>query len=184
MININDIPWESLTYSDIEKSLSSIDESFFFEFKEDKVQPSKIAEEVSAFSNTFGGYMFLGVDDDKKINGCEEWNEQRIYTVMHDSITPLPHFDVKRFENEMGIVVYVIRIDEGPETPYITNKGHIYERVSSSSCVVKDASKLTQLYIKRLDRLKDIERKITIHPIETGKSDNIIGYIDIGFDVV
>ena len=51
----------SLTPADIESAISEIDfdESFYFELKDDRVSPKKMMEEVSAFSNTFGGYIFL-----------------------------------------------------------------------------------------------------------------------------
>lgn len=139
-------------------------------------------EEVSAFSNTFGGYIFLGVTDQKQIEGCAEWNEQRIYTTIHDSITPTPSFDVKRFTIDTKIV-YVIRIDEGSEPPYITSSGKIYERLSSGSFVIKDSSKLSQIYNKREQLLAKMEQKIAIPPVYEN-TNNIYGYIDSGFCLV
>jgi len=160
VININSKEWAELAESDIVEFLSSpeTEESFFFEFKDDRVNSKKVAEEISALANTYGGYIFLGVSDDKKIEGCTAWNEQRIQTTIHDSITPTPSFDVKKFVCENQIV-FVIRIDEGAEPPYITSQGKIYERLSSGSCVVKDSARLTQMYNKqetRLQRLMDV----------------------------
>ena len=138
MININGKEWNKLAASDIQAVISGqdFDESFYFELKDDKVSNKKLMEEVSAFANTFGGYIFLGVTDQKQIEGCTEWNEQRIHTTIHDSITPTPSFDVKRFTIDTKIV-YVIRVDEGSEPPYITSSGKIYERLSSGSFVIK-----------------------------------------------
>ena len=83
MININNKPWEKLRLSDIEKFLcSSTDENFFYEFKSDNEEPSKLIKEISAFANTYGGYIFLGINDDKKIGGCTKWTEQRIHTTI------------------------------------------------------------------------------------------------------
>lgn len=97
MVNINGKEWTKLEPLDIQRVISEqdFDESFYFEFKEDRVSNKKITEEISAFANTFGGYIFLGVSDDKQIEGCVDWNEQRIHTTIHDSITPTPSFDVK-----------------------------------------------------------------------------------------
>ena len=97
MIGINNKNWDELQFSDIEELLAEIDENFFFEFKSDDVNPQKLIKEISAFANTYGGYILLGVDDDKTISGCDSWNEQRIHTTIHDSITPTPIFDVKKF---------------------------------------------------------------------------------------
>jgi hypothetical protein len=59
---------------------STEDENFFFEFKADDETPAKLVKEVSAFSNTYGGYILFGINDDKTIGGCQKWTEQRIHT--------------------------------------------------------------------------------------------------------
>ena len=184
MININGKEWNKLASSDIQTIISGqdFDESFYFELKDDKVSNKKLMEEVSAFSNTFGGYIILGVTDQKQIEGCTAWNEQRIHTTIHDSITPTPSFDVKRFTIGTDIV-YVIRIDEGSEPPYITSSGKIYERLSSGSFVIKDSSKLSQIYNKREQLLAKMEQKISIPPVYEN-TNNIYGYIDSGFCLV
>ena len=184
MVNINGKEWMNLTPADIQSAIAEIDfdESFYFELKDDRVSPKKMMEEVSAFSNTFGGYIFLGVSDDKQIEGCAEWNEQRIHTAIHDSITPTPSFDVKKFTFDTS-VVYVIKIDEGSEPPYITSSGKIYERLSSGSFAIKDSSKLSQIYNKREQLLAKMEKKVSIPPVYEN-SNNIYGYVDIGFTLV
>lgn len=184
MVNINGIEWLKLKPSDVQAVISEQDfeESFYFEFKDDRVSNKKLQEEVSAFANTFGGYIFLGVSDDKQIEGCTTWNEQRIHTTIHDSITPTPPFDVRKFTFDTRSV-YVVKIDEGSEPPYITSNGKIYERLSSGSFPIKDSSKLSQIYNKREQLLTKMEKKISIPPV-CENSNNIYGYIDIGFSLV
>ena len=76
MININNKEWGKLRLSDIQKHLSGDDdESFFFEYKEDDVKPDHLIKEVSAFANTYGGYIIIGVNDNKEIIGCSKWTE-------------------------------------------------------------------------------------------------------------
>ena len=186
MININNKPWEKLRVSDIEKFLnSSTDENFFYEFKSDNEDPPKLIKEISAFANTYGGYIFLGVNDDKTIGGCTKWTEQRIHTTIHDSITPTPNFDVKKFISSAG-KVFVIKIDEGTMPPYVTNKGQIFERVSSGSFPIKESSKLAQLYNKRSDQLVRIKNKIELPEIDMSGDtpNNLCAYLDLGFSVV
>ena len=59
MVNINGKEWSALEPADIQAVIDEqdFDESFYFEFKDDKVAPKKLMEEVSAFANTFGGYI-------------------------------------------------------------------------------------------------------------------------------
>lgn len=184
MININGKDWFDLTPSDVQAILNEQDtnESFFFEFKDDRVTTKKLIEEVSAFANTFGGYIFLGISDDKEILGCSDWDEQRIHTTIHDSITPIPSFDIKKFTYD-SIIIYVIKIDEGIEPPYITSNGKIYERISSGSFVVNNSTRLSQMYVKREQLLENMEKQITIPPVSSN-ANNIYGYIDTGFTLV
>lgn len=181
MVIINGKEWSALEPADIQTVINEqvFEESFYFEFKDDKVAPKKFIEEVSAFANTFGGYIFIGISDDKKIEGCTAWNEQRIHTTMHDSITPTPSFDVKKFTCGDKIV-FVIKIDEGSEPPYITSAGKIYERLSSGSFSIKDSVRLSQIYNKREQLLAKMESKVSIPPV-FNNTNNIYGYIDTGF---
>lgn len=182
MININGTEWTDLTSADIVEAIKANDESFFYEFKDDGVEKKKLVEEITAFANSFGGYIFIGVSDKKEIVGCNEWNEQRVFSVIHDSISPIPLYDVRIFETEKGEVL-VIRVDEGPEPPYITNRGKIYERVVANSCVINDANRLYQLSEKRKDNMRKIEETLSIPSIKADDG-NIMGYIDVGFKLI
>lgn len=182
MININNREWNELTVADIEKAVSFEDESFYIEFKDDRVESRKLAEEISALANTYGGYLFLGVSDKKEIDGCKKWNEQSIHAMIHDSLSPTPGFDVKKFITNDNKIIYVIKIEPGTMPPYITSKGKIYERLSSGSFPVNDSKKLTQMYYQRENELKRIEEKLTIEAIESNVN-NVFGYLDIGFSL-
>lgn len=46
-------------------------ESSTLEFKRKISSPKKIAKEITAFANTIGGYLLIGVDDDGTIYGIE-----------------------------------------------------------------------------------------------------------------
>ena len=181
MVNINGKEWNDISEEDIVYIVESAgtEESFFYEFKDDRVSTKKFVEEISALANTFGGYIFIGISDEKEIIGCKEWDEQRLHATIHDCITPVPLFDVKKIGFRDQKIVYVLRIEQGPEPPYITNQGKIYQRLSSGSFVVKDSGMLTQIFTKREQQIDKIEKKITI-PEPRAASNNINGYIDIG----
>ena len=142
MLNINNKPWEKLRFKDILALLSGDDdETVFFEYKNDQTSTRDVAEEVCAFANTYGGYLLLGVEDSKAITGCQQWTEQRIHATLHDSITPTPIFDIRKFKAPEG-TIFVIRVEEGPLPPYITGRGKILQRLSSGSFSIKDSHQL------------------------------------------
>ena len=118
MLNINSVIWDRVTAEDIKKQIEKTDvnENQFFEFKSAKESPPKMMKEISAFSNTFGGYIFIGVENNKTITGRGDWTEERIHTTIHDSISPTPLFDVKEFMVDNKPVL-VVRIEEGPMPP-------------------------------------------------------------------
>ena len=185
MININDKPWDKVNDKDIEALLDCVDdETFFFEFKRDDVEPKKLMEEVSALANTYGGYILLGIGDDKSICGCQKWNEERIHTTIHDSITPTPIFDIKRLICK-GETIFVIKIEEGNMPPYITSRGKIYERLSSGTYNVKTSDKLSQMYHKREDQLKRVDQKLAITELKDDifTPNNLFGCIDVCFSL-
>lgn len=184
MILINNKEFSKLKFSDVETFLDNtdLDESFFVEFKNDKVTTKGLAKEICAFSNTFGGYIFLGVEDDKNITGCTEWTEEKINNTIRDLINPNPSFDIKKICKN-GKKIYVIRIDEGVNPPYITNAGIIFERISSSSNPVRNSANINRILEKRKDNIKKIENKIYIEPIKENIN-NLCGYLDFGFSVL
>lgn len=186
MININNKIWDKLRLKDIERYLDTIDddETFFIEFKEENIRNTQLTKEISAFANSFGGYILLGVNDSKKIVVCSNiWTELKINTIICNGISPTPHFDIKKFDLKNSKKLYIIKVEEGTNPPYITNDGYIYHRVSSSSDRVKDANTLNNLYLRNQNNIKKIEDKIYIPEISGTIPNNLCGYIDFGFSL-
>ena len=59
MLNINNTVWSKVTADDVKKQIDKIEvnENIFFEFKSAGESNAKMMKEISAFSNTFGGYI-------------------------------------------------------------------------------------------------------------------------------
>lgn len=53
------------------KEIIASGESSTIEFKRKLTTPDKIAKEICAFANTKGGYLIIGIDDDRKVVGIE-----------------------------------------------------------------------------------------------------------------
>ena len=60
------------------------------EFKREIVSPAKIAKELVAFANTDGGYLIVGVDDDKSVYGVasEKYEIERLNFCCEHLIDP------------------------------------------------------------------------------------------------
>lgn len=183
MILINNKEFSKLRFTDIEKFLYDYDEeeSFFVELKNSSVTTKDLIKEICAFSNTFGGYVFLGVENNKNITGCSDWTEEKINNAIRNLMSPTPLFDIKKL-SKGDRKVFIIRVEAGSLPPYVTNKGVIYERISSSSFPVKDNTSINRMLDKRKDNIKKIENKLYIPKI-TENITNLCGYIDFGFSV-
>ncbi|NTU92371.1 MAG: helix-turn-helix domain-containing protein [Chlorobiaceae bacterium] len=89
------------------------------EFKRLVHSPAKIARSITAFANTAGGHILVGVDDDRRIVGIS--SEKEVLEVIDDAlrlhIEPAPTFDVhvEEFKRRM---VLVISIPESNDKPH------------------------------------------------------------------
>ncbi len=89
------------------------------EFKRKLKTPEKIAKEICAFANTKGGYVLIGVDDDKSIVGIksEKTEADIIERACKFSIEPEVVPEIQIFDLE-GRDVMVVIIQEGKRKPY------------------------------------------------------------------
>ena len=192
MLNINNKRWFELNNDDVGAFLKAFtgevdnDENFFFEFKDADVKNQKITNEVCAFANTYSGYIFIGVSDNKDIVGCGEWSEERIQNLICDSITPLPSYDIRKFFIN-GKSLVIVKVDEGSRPPYITNKGEIFERVSSGCRKLVNSDRLSAIYRKTQEQQTRIEQRLKFEPINIERKDfpnNIVAIVDMGFEII
>lgn len=117
-------------------ALIAAGEDSFTEFKESATTPSDVAKEMCAFANTADGRIVIGVDDDLRIIGDEDWDEERAMNVARTSIDPPIIPTYQRLVWEEGKEVAVVGVEQGTEKPYARRMGesrHYYVRVGSTS---------------------------------------------------
>lgn len=124
------------------KELISSGESSTLEFKRKISSNEKIAKEISAFANTIGGKILLGVDDDGTIIGAEseKGDIDSIETICEFYIDPplTPKIEIVQVARKDVIVIH---ISKGPKRPHkvVLNpdekkkEKHAYIRVGDKS---------------------------------------------------
>ncbi len=140
----------------------NIDEGIFIEYKEE-LSPSvldKIPKIITSFANENGGWLFIGINDERQITPIPERNfENDINNKLNSATSPIPHCIIRFLKdnptNNVGVLV--IWTPEGRKSPYFAN-GSAYNRVGSGSqpqsssrdgfYLVKDRYYLDQLYKK------------------------------------
>ena len=129
-------------------------ENSYIEFKEDSVSNRNLAEEIIAFSNHKGGFLFLGISDDRQPIGLtRDDNEERIMNICDDSVFPtvFPTY----YETTIGDTkIAVVEIEVGSNKPYCIPKGperkfnpdEIYIRQGSKTRKLRNRDELQRLF--------------------------------------
>ncbi|NPA73218.1 MAG: ATP-dependent DNA helicase, partial [Epsilonproteobacteria bacterium] len=133
------------------------------ELKETLPSSEKIAKTIIAFSNTAGGKLIVGVDDDKNIIGVDEDKifeyEEKISSIISDMCYPniLPEIYAQNID---GKVILVVEVFRGSLLPYyLKSKGKLngtYIRVGSTNRLA-DERVITELQRQRLNKTYDEE---------------------------
>jgi predicted HTH transcriptional regulator len=118
-------------------------ESLTVEFKQRFSSHEKIAKELIAFANTRGGFLFLGVDDDKSIYGVdgEKADAELIKETAEKYCAPPVKYELFYFEvdNKGILVVHVFESDIKPHRlqdylPELNiNNAAVYVRINDKS---------------------------------------------------
>lgn len=89
------------------------------EFKKRSPEPYRLAREISAFANSGGGILLIGVDDDGRIIGTRDADEElfAIHNALH-LMDPPPETHTELVELDGMTDVVVVTIPEGRTKPY------------------------------------------------------------------
>ncbi len=110
-------------------------ENLHTEFKLWPVHPDDLAAAIVAFTNTDGGQLFLGVNNEGQIVGVVESERdcisQAIDLVAQNNIAPPASILQETVREEQGRIVLMVHVPKGEQRPYRTNRGSYYVRTTS-----------------------------------------------------
>ncbi|GAB1354169.1 helix-turn-helix domain-containing protein [Erysipelotrichia bacterium] len=120
------------------EGLLSQSEGKTLEFKRDLSSPKGLMKTLVAFSNTAGGRVIVGIDDDKRVIGVERPldEEERLCSLIADSIKPrlVPNVELVTVEGKTLLIVEVFLSNSRPH--YLAVEGPdqgVYVRLGSSN---------------------------------------------------
>ena len=155
------------------KALKQASEGWYIEYKQEVPNAVTIAKSLSAFANTYGGWLFLGIAEESKVNpvageflgiprDAVDSSLQRLRKSAVDNLNPTPHFETKVLwgpDSEVGIAedraVICAWIPQSSSAPHVHKSGMIYRRVSDASEPKAESDRfvLDQLW-RRADDIK------------------------------
>ena len=99
------------------------------QFKRTIAHPDALAAELVAFSNSGGGTLFIGVNDDGSIAGLDAAEVRRINQLLSNAATqhlrPPVHPLTENVRTHAGLVM-VVNIPDGLAKPYLDHQGRIW----------------------------------------------------------
>lgn len=137
----NSVELSKLTRNDL-KNLVQTGESSFLEFKHSVASPEKIAREIAAFTNTKGGTILIGVEDNGEIIGVESYHEEEFWLNQAARELCIPEVDIRIELINIGERdVLLINVPEAEKKPiYVKGEKYrqVYVRVDHESVVASD----------------------------------------------
>ena len=121
------------------------------EYKRECPTASHLGKTISSFANTYGGWLFLGVEELSKQDNCAgafpgianadlEAARQRIRQGASQHVTPTPYFEMAVLSGpcaEIGLAedksVVVVEVDHSNSAPHVHKDARIYRRAGDSS---------------------------------------------------
>ena len=152
-------PVAQLIYSDIDDlvNVRKEREGYFIDYKGESSNPDKLknelAKDISAFANSSGGYLIMGVDKDGIISGIsptiqnrpvDEWLNQ----VISSNIDPLVFYEDPKVIQmpEKDKVVVVIHVPESARKPHMVTSGNNYYIRINDSCKTANHSQVRDMF--------------------------------------
>ncbi|MBF4554844.1 ATP-binding protein [Pseudomonas sp. p50] len=159
-------------------ALKEVNEGWYVEYKQAIPKSQSIAKSVSAFANSYGGWLFYGIKEESKENsvageflGIDSTEVdtvlQRIRQAVANLINPSCHFESKVFYGpcaqlniEAGRAIICIAIPQSAEAPHIHSSGYIYRRIADGSEPIPETDRhmVDRLYQRSKDTINSYKK--------------------------
>jgi len=182
--------------------LYEVSEGWYVEYKSQAITVRALAKSLSAFANQYGGWLFIGIAEDKvkktagTFPGILELEVEKLLQHLSDAsrdmLSPEVYFETQVVDgpvDEVGLgkdhSIVIVRVPPGADTPYIHSDGRIYRRVADSSAPKEETDRTTlDLLWNRGDRAKKkLKQFVTRLPaMSKGEDKNCFMYLTIMSD--
>jgi Putative DNA-binding domain len=164
--------------------LCSVQEGWYVEYKRELPSVRSIAKSISALANTYGGWLFYGIEENRDTRSAEAYPglptadiakiETTIRQSASSSISPAPFFEAITLSGpntELGLAddrsIIVIEVPLSYEAPHVHIDGRIYRRVGDESSPRPETDRhfldlLWQRGEKRRSALRDMLTRVPI----------------------
>ena len=91
-------------------------------------KPKSWCKSVSAFANTFGGALILGISNEGMVVGLEdpEGDADKISETIKTRLDPIPEFKLRFHQTEDGKVLVILDVYKGDERHHIIIQEMVY----------------------------------------------------------
>ena len=176
--------------------LQGVSEGWYVEYKSGSVTSRALAKAISAFANTYGGWLFLGVREKSKgdpvagsfpgiPNAEVDATLQRLRQCAAEYLNPSPHFLTQTLRgpcDEIGLApdtsIIAVQVPQSYTAPHVHKDGRIYRRVADSSEPKPESDRFTldQLW-RRADPVRDHVRDWVEGDPEFSKAEEDTPYV-------
>ncbi|MCX6990906.1 MAG: putative DNA binding domain-containing protein [Chlamydiae bacterium] len=132
------------------KTITSRGEDSRHQFKEDIRNGDSLAAEMVAFSNSHGGFIFIGVSNHGELVGLSSSDVDRINQLISNSASQHVKSPITIHTENISVaadrVVIVLTIPEGIDKPYFDNQGVIWLKSGADKRRIHSKEELRRLF--------------------------------------
>ena len=196
-----DKPITDLQPSDL-AVLKSVSEGWYMDYKSDLIDAGGMAKALSAFANTYGGWLFFGIKERSKDDPVAgefcglsvrdvDVAQQRLRQSAAGHLNPTPYFRTKVLRGPCadiglaeGAAVVVVETPQSPTAPHIHKDGRIYRRVADGSEPKPETDRfiIDQLW-RRAEHIREMTREWIERDPELSKAEGETPFLRLLFCV-